>query len=87
MGLPATATPTNDPDVLAMYVVYEKPRDFPNDFVVRRWDIMAGHLEPVKTDWVRTGKTLAEVRRHVPEGMFRLPRDPNDDPRIVEVWT
>jgi hypothetical protein len=29
---------------------------------------------------------LAAARRHVPVGLFRLDREPKDDPTIVETW-
>jgi len=33
-----------------------------------------------------TASTLEELREKLPFGLHRLPRNPNDDPVIVETW-
>lgn len=65
---------------LFIWTVYEKPKDYPNDFVVRIFNF------DKPTNVVHTAKTLEEVRRFIPEGLYRLERLPQDDPCIVEVW-
>jgi hypothetical protein len=72
---------------MEMFVVYKRPRDYPDKFVVRRWWVgkTPGHPDP-DSDWFYLGETLEEVRAHVPEWCVRLERDPNDEPQIVEVW-
>jgi hypothetical protein len=73
--------------MMEMFVVYERPRDYPDKFVVRRWWIGTGSGKPeADQDWFYLGKTLEDVRAQVPEGCFRLNRDPNDEPQIVEFW-
>jgi hypothetical protein len=70
-----------------MFTVYERPRDYPDKFVVRRWWIGKDPGRPIPDpDWFYLADTLDEVRAHVPRHCVRLERDPNDDPKIVEVW-
>lgn len=74
------------PGVFTQYVIYDHPRDHPDHFVVRAWDIKPG------------GPTLREARGLFYEldraraycaqfGHVRLERMPDDDPKIIEVWT
>ena len=65
---------------LFIWTVYDHPKDYPNDFVVRVWN----YDKPTKI--VHTGKTLEDARRHIPDGLIKLDRLPQDDPCIVEVW-
>jgi hypothetical protein len=69
---------------LAMFVVYRHPKDYPDKFVVRRWDIFHGKAIP--TQWVRTAESLEQIREEIPPGLARILRDPTDDPSIVECW-
>lgn len=70
---------------LLVWVVYCNPSDYPNKYVVRVHQAMNdGTVEVSKNAWVRD--SLAEVRSLVPWGLFCMPRDPNDDPSIVESW-
>jgi len=71
---------------LETWTIYESPADFPGRFVLRRWTIRSdGQLlpDPVATAIVGT---LEEARRAVPRGLYCQPRNPGDDPVIVEVW-
>lgn len=68
-------------DYVAMYVIYDHPKDFPNDFVCVRWH------NAVRLRVVGTAPTLAEARSFVPRGLINLGRAENfDDPCIYEVW-
>ncbi len=69
-----------DEGKLPMWVVYEKPSDFPDKFVLRKW------LNDEPTEEIQTADTLEDIRKKVPEGLVRLSRDLKDDPVIVEVW-
>lgn len=68
---------------LAIWTVYERPADFPDLFVARKWLIQ---LEPVATDVVLFGRTIQEVRNQLPPHLVQLTRNLDDDPCIVEVW-
>jgi hypothetical protein len=70
--------------ILEMFVVYERPKDYPDKFVLRRWAIGRGAAQG--TEWFVLGETIEEVRAHVPLHCVRIGRDPHDEPQIVEVW-
>jgi hypothetical protein len=70
---------------MEMFVVYARPKDYPDKFVVRRWWITPGKPEP-DADWVYVAETLEEVRAKVPGWCVRLERNPQDEPQIVECW-
>jgi len=78
----------NDNDILGLrpewkmntYSIYEHPADYPDDFVVRRWE----NTDP--KELVGTAKTLEAARKYVPHGMVNVGRYAQDDPCIVEVW-
>jgi hypothetical protein len=71
--------------MLRLYVIYERPRDYPDHFVCRLW-INSLAIDPP----CAICSTLEEVRRklrhQVPAGLINLGRFPEDDPTIVEVW-
>lgn len=72
--------------VLAIVVIYDHPRDFPNDYVARRqWATSAGGVE-VEPEPFAADPSLEVVRASVPPGMTCLDRDPTDDATILEVW-
>jgi hypothetical protein len=71
---------------MEQWVVYAHPRDFPNSYVARRWEIWTNNEEPVATDEIVTAPTLIGVRALLPAGLYRLERWPEDDPTIVEVY-
>ncbi|CAB3754123.1 hypothetical protein [Paraburkholderia humisilvae] len=65
---------------LPIWVIYDKPSDIPDWFVARKWFLDR------PTSELRLGRTLDEVRAKLPAGLYRLPRDPSDDAKIVESW-
>ena len=72
--------------VLAMWAVYDHPKDYPDKYVARRFDasrdgakvsnsiIIAGDLE--------TLRTILAIEMQ----LTCIPRDPADDPVIMETW-
>jgi hypothetical protein len=73
--------------VLHQWVIYDHPADFPEHFVVRHWTVTAGRAQVGPEVWLRPD--LAEARDLVDQlspGAVRLPREPTDDPVIVETW-
>lgn len=70
--------------VMTQYVIYERPRDAPEHFVVRRWLIVGG-AEPIPREHTLHA-TLEDARKAIPPGLIRFVRFPDDDPAIVEVW-
>ena len=75
---------TMDANELNMYVVYNKPKDFPNNVVVRRWIILAGQVK--RGDLIGVADDLEKARLLLPEGLHNLGRYMEDDPCIEEVW-
>ena len=72
-------------DVLAMWTVYDHPRDEPDYWVARLWLVgRHGVLEATKTRFTAT--SLEALRAMLPSGLHRLERDRADDPVIVETW-
>jgi hypothetical protein len=69
---------------LTGWTVYDHPRDYPHDFVARRWVAVGAHVQP--TSDMFTAPTLDQVRTLLPPGLVCFPRFENDDPKIVEVW-
>ncbi len=71
--------------VLDLFTVYHSPRDFPGEYAVRRFSIEGNEAKPGVL--VALGPTLESVRRMIPAyANHRLPRSPQDEPQIVEVW-
>jgi hypothetical protein len=81
----AHATPIEKEDVLNIWTLYERPRDYPNQCVARRFQVLQGGDTLVTNDMF-VANTIEELRRLIPRGLFRLPRDPRDDKAIVETW-
>ena len=69
---------------LTIWVVYERPTDFPHAFVARRWEIEAGAI--MATQEAHVASTLEAVRERIPPGLVRLNRNWSDEPQIVETW-
>jgi hypothetical protein len=70
---------------LPMYVVYRRPRDYPEQYVVRIQRVSRGGVEPDREPFA-LGPPLADVRAALPPGLYNLGRQPDDEPQIVEVW-
>lgn len=70
---------------LQMHVIYDHPIDFPEHFVVRVWVIPPLGGEMPSRGYV-LASTIEEARAAIPAGLFCMPRLPDDDPAIVEVW-
>ena len=75
-----SASPTEDDDDDSVWIVYESPPDFPDQYVARRL-----HLSRPTADFV-VGNTLIELRSRLPKGLFKIERSDRDDPLIRESW-
>ena len=69
---------------LNQWIIYQHPKDFPESFVVRRWEIGAARL--IATGDVSIFDNLAQARASIPGYTVRFPRATSDDPHIVETW-
>lgn len=67
------------------WVVCWSPADYPGKFTVRRHEITAGEVKATDEGYVSSN---IEWIRHLMlyKGLFCMPRQPEDDPVIVEVW-
>ncbi len=84
MGITVNDLPPDDAE-LVMYHIYHSPADYPGKFVVRKWTVApGGGLQPTQS--VALASTLMGARAVIPVGMYRLEREPKDDPCIVEIW-
>lgn len=73
-----------DYTVITQFVIYDKPRDFPGKYVIRKWQVKGEKEIPLEgyiCDTLQQARSLVE-----PLGLVRLVRCPGDDPAILEVW-
>lgn len=75
-------------DSLSIWTVYQKPLDYPGQFVARRWESLVENGAPVSraTADVLVAPDLDGLRAQLPAGLVRLERQQGDDPVIVESW-
>lgn len=75
------AVPVNaDPGELAIWTVYNNPKDFPDLYVARKW------INDKPTQEVLTADSLEGLRDLLPAGLVCMDSHSNDDPVIVETW-
>jgi hypothetical protein len=71
---------------LAMWTVYRHPKDYPDKYVARRFDVDAGGARPsasiIITPDLTTLRNILQFEMH----LTNLPRNEGDDPVIVETW-
>lgn len=73
--------------VLRVYVIYDHPRDYPDHFVLRAWDVAGSVPVPIPELQTRLAATLDEARGHLPpDWLVNIGRQPDDDVAILEVW-
>jgi hypothetical protein len=70
---------------LVLYTVYDHPKDFPDEYVIRRWD--AYTYTPIdKEQPFARALTLDDIHAALPPAVYNLGRLEEDDPVIIEVW-
>jgi hypothetical protein len=82
-----TETYEEDRAAWTMWVIYERPRDFPHSYVLRRWvlDKDGGNVPDVLP--IAVDLELDNVRAKLPDGATLLHgRGVDPDPVIVEVY-
>jgi len=67
-----------------IWVVYERPSDFPGAAFVLRVHTHAGRGWKAGKAWA--GQNLERLREHIPPGAMRQDRHPDCQPHIVEWW-
>lgn len=68
---------------LTIYTVYKHPTDYPNNYVVRSFEIKPNESIPKE---VKLADTLESARGLIPSDCVLLARHPDDDSTIVESW-
>lgn len=71
---------------LVLFVVYERPRDFPRSFVVRRHYVLEGGAMQAEAVPLAVVDTLEQARAALPPGLHQIARADGDEPQIVETW-
>ena len=71
---------------LRMFVVYEKPKDYPDEYVIREHIVTRDGRQLANAVLYGRGMTLAYVRTLLPNGLRNIGRFHDDDPVIMEVW-
>lgn len=74
----------SDDDTLIVWTVFFDPLDYPGKWALRGFDVTTEGTCPHAD--VLVGDSLEEVRAGLPPGAYRLERNINDDPKIVENW-
>ncbi len=72
--------------MIRTYVIYDHPKDYPQHFVVRAWEVVCGVPVPIPSFDCLLANSLEEARSRLPEGLINIGREACDDPRIREVW-
>lgn len=72
-------------DPLHMWTIFDHPADYPDHFVVRRYEVDSAGSRP--TDDIRLYHELSFARAALESGgLTCIPRHPADDPCVVETW-
>lgn len=71
---------------MRLFVVYERPRDYPGEFIAREHFVMNDGRCFAAADLFARGTTVDAIRRRLPPGAYNLGRYRSDDPSIREVW-
>lgn len=72
---------------LSMWVIYDSPKDYPDQIVVRRWQIGPTWLPAHPDSACSVYGNIEDARAPlIQRGLHRLNRSPDDDAVIVEIW-
>ncbi|HKX42706.1 MAG TPA: hypothetical protein VJO99_16235 [Burkholderiaceae bacterium] len=72
-------------EVLNIWTMYWSPLDMPDHFVLRRHVVMKGvHGPSPEAYWCKDIEPLRDKMRE--RQLHCIPRQPGDEPHIVEVW-
>jgi len=73
---------------IVLWAIYEKPDDYRDGYVLRRWLVSGESVQPGASS---RHATLPEARAGLPPGAQRVPASAPEtgipvDPKIIEVW-
>jgi hypothetical protein len=67
--------------VISLWTIYERPSDYPDGYIARRWELGRPTVD------VLTSTDLKALRNQLQErGLYCLVRHPYDEPHIIETW-
>jgi len=69
---------------MVFWTIYDHPRDYPEHFVVRAAETIAGEVRHRAE--CRLARTLDEARSLLPRNVTPMPLFAGDDPVILEVY-
>ena len=73
-------------NMLSMWTIYDRPRDYPVGHIARRYDVGGDLDEPRASGDAIIGE-LETIRESMMRcGLTCLMRDPNDHPTVLETW-
>ncbi len=73
-------------NVFELYVIYEKPKDYPFQYVARKHAVLKGGQMAVG-EVFGVSKNVEHLRTSLRDmGLICVPRFENDDPCIIETW-
>ncbi len=68
------------------YVVFDSPEDYPGLFVVRRFVVTQGKIDPDEDPYMLGSDYYLIEREMAIKGLFRIPRSQEDPPSLMETW-
>ena len=72
---------------LVMWRVYKHPKDYPSEYVARKFVITEDFYGPTyESISSRSLRDVRNVLRSLYRGLIQLKRLPDDGPHILEVW-
>lgn len=72
--------------VLAMWTVYDRPKDYPDKYVARRYDIGRGGVQTSNSIIIAGDLDTLRTILGIEMQLTCLPRAEEDDAVIVETW-
>jgi hypothetical protein len=72
--------------LLRMWTVYKHPKDYPNSYVARLFEVDANGARPTPSIIVAPDLERLRDTLQFDMDLVKLMRSPEDDPVIVETW-
>jgi hypothetical protein len=81
----AVLPPASPP--LVMWKVYEHPKDYPGEYVARKFVITGDFYGPSNESISsRSLRDVQNLLRNLYRGLIQLQLSPDDEPHVVEIW-
>ena len=74
-------------DPFIIWVVYDHPTDYPDDYVARKFTVTHKDDKGTPTDEILVSKRLEDIREVMRfKRLIAIARFTVDDPKIIETW-